>query len=645
MSSMFDVLKNSVHRELDIINNAYLMKKLSIEIIRTDIDNDIKKKEVIDNVNCNNIIDNDNEIIHTNFRLPINYLDKSDVFTLSNIVADDLELTKNIKTGVSSKTNNDESLTSSNSMYDYLFCPKNQFAIEMIQKWKNEYTTNVDYLNDTKEILKKMESYESKMESYIVDCSNITTIWKDLKKDELFLDKYGYMDWNILKYLNESSGFLQALSFINITSPLISLIIPIFFLIVPFILLKIQRVPITFDVYYELLLELAKNHFIGKSLSAIKSISWDKVVYLIVTFGLYLLQIYQNINQCKRFYNNIMKINKTLIEMREYVGYSINSMQTFLNIARGHHSYNDFCNDVEKHCSYLNNLYSELSTVKPFNHSITKFGEFGNLLRCYYRLHSVQEYEEGLRYSMGFEGYINNMFGVSNNLKNGIICYGSLTNKPSCHFKSQYYPPIMNENPIKNSCKFDKNMIISAPNKAGKTTILKTTILNIIFTQQIGCGFYESATLMPYTHIHSYLNIPDTSGRDSLFQAESRRCKDILDVITKYSDGRYRHFCTFDELYSGTNPEEASKAGHAFLEYLSKCKNVNFILTTHYLSICKKYKVSNYIQNYKMHVNVLENGHFEYTYKIKKGISSIKGALRVLKDMNYPEEIIRTIEG
>lgn len=635
MSDFADLLKTSVHKELDKINNMYLMKNLSIEIIKTDENTkntyqenatpakSIIKEEIVDS-----------EIIHTNFRLPLNYLEKNEIFTLSNIVADDLELSKNITNVETSKP-----------MYEYLFNPTNQFAKEMIEKWKNEYTTNIDYLNDTKKIIAKIETYKSTMYPYVVDCSNIASIWKDLKKDDMFLDKHGYMDWNMLKYLNESSGFLQALSFINIMSPLISLIVPIFFLIIPFILLKIQQIPITFEIYCELLMELAKNHFIGKALSSMKSISWDKVVYLLVTFGLYLLQIYQNINQCKRFYSNIMKINKTLIEMREYVAYSINNMKNFLNIASVYPSYNGFCIDVDKHCGYLNNLHSELCMVKPFSNSITKFGEFGNLLRCYYRLHSVQEYEEGLRYSTGFEGYINNMMGVSNNLKNGVLSYGDISNNPVCEFKSQYYPPIMNENPIKNSCKFDKNMIISAPNKAGKTTILKTTILNIIFTQQIGCGFYDSATLMPYTHIHSYLNIPDTSGRDSLFQAESRRCKDILDVITKHSDSRFRHFCTFDELYSGTNPEEASKAGYAFLEYLSKCKNVNFILTTHYLSICKKYKVSNYIQNYKMNVNVLDNGHFDYTYKIKKGISTIKGALRVLKDMNYPEEIIRIIEG
>ena len=45
-----------------------------------------------------------------------------------------------------------------------------------------------------------------------------------------------------------------------------------------------------------------------------------------------------------------------------------------------------------------------------------------------------------------------------------------------------------------------------------------------------------------------------------------------------------------------------------------------------------------------MEVNVLPDGNFEYTYKMKKGISKIKGAIRVLKDMDYPKEIIDSIE-
>jgi DNA mismatch repair ATPase MutS len=149
--------------------------------------------------------------------------------------------------------------------------------------------------------------------------------------------------------------------------------------------------------------------------------------------------------------------------------------------------------------------------------------------------------------------------------------------------------------------------------------------------------------MKPYTHIHSYLNIPDTSGRDSLFQAESRRCKEILNVITD-SNEKSRHFGIFDELYSGTNPIEATKSAYSFLLYLSKFENVDYILTTHYVDICSRLtKASTRIENWKMDAKMDETGDIEYNYTISKGISTIQGAIKVLRDMEYPEEIINTI--
>jgi hypothetical protein len=628
MSDFMNMLKTGVHNELDKINKTHIMKTLSVELRPAGSVETIVSEPVIQ-TKTESII---NDIIHTNFRLPITYLDTSFVFSLSNIVCDDLQLCP-ISVDSSSK-----------SMYEYLFKPKHQFAKEMIDNWKKQYTTNIEYLNETKELLNDMKSYLRNVDQSTMNCEKYIGLWKELKCDDFFLEKYGYMDWDMLKYLNESTAFLQIVSFLNIASPIMSFLIPIFFLIFPFILLKIQGIPINFETYYEILTSLAKNHFIGKALSSMQSISWDKVVYLLITFSLYALQIYQNVNICHRFYHNVKKINSSLIEIREQIQYSILSMESFLSIATKYQTYDLFCQDVIKHRDWLLLMEAELYYIAPFSNSVSKFSEFGDLLKCYYSLYSKSEYESALRYAAGFEGYINNMIGVSENIDLGLVSYGNISTESKCTFKEQYYPALVNDVPIKNNCSFDKNMIISAPNKAGKTTVLKTTAINIIFTQQVGCGFYSSASLTPYTHIHSYLNIPDTSGRDSLFQAEARRCKDILDTICQYSNLKYRHFCMFDELYSGTNPEEASKAGNAFLEYLSKYKNVNFILTTHYLSICKKYRKSQNIENFKMHVNILDDGTFDYTYKMKRGISKIKGALRVLKDMDYPEEIIKTIE-
>ena len=583
--------------------------------------------------------ENVDQVIHQNFKLPITYLDVSQNYALSTVVAADLELAPS-QTG--------------QCMYEYLFLPKHLFAKQMIQNWKMQYTTNIDFLQDSQQIIKNLNDYKMDMFNtpYDVNCEKIMQIWKDIKQDDSFLDKYGFMDWEMLKHLNESSLFLQALSFINVISPLISLVIPILFIIFPFILLKIQGIPITFEIYVNVLKDIAKNHFIGKTLCSLDSLSWDKVIYIFFTFGLYLMQIYQNVTQCFRFYRNIHKINDSLIFLQDYAKYSIRSMDCFLEIAKSRTTYQGFCKDVEINCDYLIKMRDELETVKQLGDTVmntaNNFGEVGNMLKCYYSIYNNRDYEMGLRYSCGFEGYINNLLGVHTNIENMRINFAEMAlETPTCEFTQQYYPPLLDNcatNPVKNDCTFKKNMIISSPNKSGKTTILKTTTINIIFTQQLGCGFYNSAKLTPYTHIHSYLNIPDTSGRDSLFQAESRRCKEIIDIIKVYNGEQYRHFCIFDELYSGTNPDEASKSGYAFLKYLTNFSNVNFILTTHYFSICKKFKDSEHVQNYKMGVNVLENGTFDYTYKIKKGISKIKGGVRVLKDMDYPGEIIDTIE-
>ena len=568
--------------------------------------------------------------IDTNFKLPIAYVDQGYVFSLSDTICNDLELVNSNETG----------------MYNYLFQPKHVFAKQMIPQWKQSYTTHQEFLNDTQQVIKSMGSYTNQT-NYNLDCDNILSIWKDIKLDDSFLERYHYMDWDALAYLNKSSTFLQAISLVNICSPAMSLALPILFLIFPFILLKLQRIPITFSVYTDVLKSIAKNHFIGKALVNMKNISFDKLVYLLFLFGMYSFQIYQNISLVQKFYKNTKKINTQLLELRNYLDYTISNMDSLLNIFKSKPTYKDFCIETNKNKETLIKLRCEISGVYEFKPSIMKINQIGYMLKCYYEIYSNGEYEGALKYSVGFEGYLNNLLGLYNNYTNGIVNFAHFNDitKPTCEFTNQYYPPLLNETPVKNDCKFDKNIIISAPNKSGKTTILKTTTINIIFSQQTGAGFYESAQLTPYTHLHSYLNIPDTSGRDSLFQAESRRCKEIIDLINKDNDPKmFRHFCIFDELYSGTNPEEASKAGYAFLKYLSNYQNVNFILTTHYLAICKKFKTSNNIKNCKMDVNVLENGEFVYTYKIKKGISKIKGGVRVLKDMEYPKEIIDSIE-
>ena len=121
-------------------------------------------------------------------------------------------------------------------------------------------------------------------------------------------------------------------------------------------------------------------------------------------------------------------------------------------------------------------------------------------------------------------------------------------------------------------------MILTGPNAAGKTTMIKSSIINLILSQQIGYGYYDGGEISVFDFIHCYINIPDSCSRDSLFQSEARRCKNILDDIE--NNPNEKHFCVFDELYSGTNPYEAIGAAYGYLKHISENKNVRFILTT-----------------------------------------------------------------
>jgi DNA mismatch repair ATPase MutS len=204
-------------------------------------------------------------------------------------------------------------------------------------------------------------------------------------------------------------------------------------------------------------------------------------------------------------------------------------------------------------------------------------------------------------------------------------------------FSKAYYPALVDIGHVDNTIDVRKNILITGPNAAGKTTLLKTSLINVILSQQFGCGFYKKATIKPYTHIHCYINIPDTSGRDSLFQAEARRCKDIIDSVSVLE--KSNHFCVFDEIFSGTNPYEAVSAATAFLEHLNNLPNVSYMITTHFLGVCKSLSCDDGVKNVCMDVH-RSGTNFTYTYKIKSGISDVRGGLKVLIDLNYPESII-----
>lgn len=585
------------------------------------------------------------EHLYTGFLLPIEYLEKSQQTLIAKNVADDLELIQ------LNNSDNSNSSSQSKTMYELFAEPSNDFGNLLIPEMAKRYTTNIGFLEDTQKVVGRMANIQSSLDSS--KTTRFLEIWKEIKEDKSFLDRHSYMEFVVLEDLNKSHAFLNVYSILNLVSPIYGLVMPLIILILPFVLLKIWNVPITFEVYLSTLRDVSKTHFIGRILN-IKEWNFENALYIFFIGGMYIMQTYNQVTSCIKYHAAIKRMNENLLFMQEYLDCTIESMSTFTNTNSDLSYYSDFCQDIHSHKLVLLTLRDKIgTTLTPYGWTIKKITELGHMFDCYYQLYSCIDFEASLRYSVGFEGYMDIMRGVARGWTNGFLgktAFNPPNNDASSNsfcktiFKSQYYPPHKKSSTcVQNTVKLTSNMIITGVNASGKTTTLKTTALNIIFSQQFGFGFYESADLTPYKHIHSYLNIPDTSGRDSLFQAESRRCKEILDKI-KDAPTDEHHFCIFDELYSGTNPKEAAKSAHSLLKYLSQKPNVRFILTTHYVNVCKKFRKSTLVKNYKMIVDTDDKNEFVYTYKMGKGISTLEGGIAILKTMNYPAEIINTIE-
>jgi hypothetical protein len=554
------------------------------------------------------------------FKLPIHYLENKTI--LEKNIHSDLELTE-------LKDN------SNNCLYDNVFEPSNTFSKITTKLWSEHFTTDVTFLKESQQLYKSIRNIKQ-IEN--TDIDELINIYDEIKNDYSFKDRYNYVEWQFLEYLNYNPIFLLILTLINITSPLFSLILPLVILFIPLLVLKIQDSEITFQKYISLL------SYFGNMIPLInilnfKKMTFDRKIMTSLSIVIYFFSIYQNIMSVYRFHKNMYIVHKYLDKIRSFNTLSIENIDNFLIYSNSLESYSKFNDELIKHKKVLADMNNNLDNLTPYSLSIKKIFDLGNVMSYFYTVYNSDILNNSLLYCFGFYGYLENITFLKNNLSNKYLNLCKFS-KNKISFKKSYYAPLKSQEPVTNDLSLDKNIIITGPNAAGKTTMLKSTLFNIILSQQIGCGFYESAKITPFDHIHCYLNIPDTSNRDSLFQAEARRCKDIIDIID--SDKSKTHFCIFDELYSGTNPYEAVASALSYLSYLCDNKNIKFILTTHYVELCKKLDIvqKNRIVNKHMKVDSNKNGDFQFTYKLSDKISNIKGGIKVLKDLQYPKKII-----
>jgi len=200
-------------------------------------------------------------------------------------------------------------------------------------------------------------------------------------------------------------------------------------------------------------------------------------------------------------------------------------------------------------------------------------------LRLFYKFKHCASLRASINWVLGVGGICDIYDGLARGWRSGRLGAYLCASEFDSAFARNLYHPVLGPESVRNSLTLRQSMVLTGRNGSGKTTLAKSLAISCIIGSQFGLAPAKKIQMPPLSTIRCELNIPDTNERDSLFEAEARRCLELIDSIEEEPDAF--HLCIFDELFSGTNADEALQAATGVLTNLSESYKVRFMVTTH----------------------------------------------------------------
>lgn len=161
-------------------------------------------------------------------------------------------------------------------------------------------------------------------------------------------------------------------------------------------------------------------------------------------------------------------------------------------------------------------------------------------------------------------------------------------------------------------------LFLTGANMAGKSTLIKA-VGSSVFLAHLGMGVpARSMRLSLFDGLLTNINVSDNIAKgESYFFNEVQRIKN---TIYKINDGK-KWLVLIDELFKGTNVQDAMKCSLTVIKGLIKIKNSLFILSTHLYEIGEELKKYPNITFRYFETNVMDD-QLEFSYQLKEGISN-----------------------
>ena len=178
-----------------------------------------------------------------------------------------------------------------------------------------------------------------------------------------------------------------------------------------------------------------------------------------------------------------------------------------------------------------------------------------------------------------------------------------------------------------------RSLIITGPNAGGKTVVLKTVGL---MTLAVMSGFHvscrEGSEMSVFDKV--FVDIGDNQSVENSLSTFSSHVKNLAEIL---KDSRKNTLLLFDEIGSGTEPNEGAALAIAILEEFYQ-KGCITVASTHYGEI------KNFSENHPHFENAameFKKDTLEPLYRLHIGKSGDSNALYISEKMGIPESILK----
>lgn len=253
--------------------------------------------------------------------------------------------------------------------------------------------------------------------------------------------------------------------------------------------------------------------------------------------------------------------------------------------------------------------------------------KFNNMLRF------LRGHTEDVDVIIGTLGYLETAVAVwifRQSLENG-WCLPEFTEEETVELREGYHPLL--GNPVKNSIRTERGVLLTGSNASGKSTFLKTVAVNAVLSQSVNTCAADQYRA-PFFHLYSSMALrDDMEGGDSYYIVEIKALKRILDAA---ASGERPVLCFVDEVLRGTNTVERIAASTQILRSLGGA-GIFCFAATHDIELTGL--LEGEFENYHFEEDVREGDIF-FSYRLHAGKATTRNAIRLLELMGYDEEIV-----